>query len=134
MKLPSPENRTLRAVTLLLLLCFTLFGFTKSYGNVYTIIKHLPGDSIYIQKNFFSKSHKVSLYPDAGQKVVFFYVRGTAGKVYQLYVFDLEGKLVNKTETRNRQTTLLRNIEKGVYLFEVFSDDERIGNGQIAVR
>jgi hypothetical protein len=134
MKLSSPENRTFRIATLFLLFCFTLIGFTRSYGGTYIVKKHLPGDSIYIQKNFISKSHKINLYPDAQQKVVFFNVRGIEGKVYQLYVFDLEGKLVKQTETRNKQTTLLRNIEKGIYLFEIFSDDLRIGNGQIAVR
>lgn len=131
MKLSSPENRTLRFARLFLLMCFALTGFSRSFGS---IIVASPGDSIYIQKNFISRYYKISLYPDAGQKVVFFNVRGAEGKVYQLYLFDLDGKLVKQTETRNKQTTLLRNIEKGVYFFEVFSDDTRIGNGQIAVR
>jgi hypothetical protein len=92
------------------------------------------GDTIFIQKNSMLKSHRINLYPDADQKVVFFSVRGEEGKVYQLYVFDVEGKLVKQKEARNRQTTILKNIQKGSYYFEVFSDDKRIGNGQIAIR
>ena len=91
-------------------------------------------DTIYIQKNNILRSHRINLYPDANQKVVFFSVRGDEGKVYQLFVFDVDGKLVKQAETRGRQTTILKNIQKGAYYFEVFSDDKRIGNGQIAIR
>jgi hypothetical protein len=92
------------------------------------------GDSIVIQKKSLNRSQKFSLYPDAAQKVIFFNVRGNTGRVYQLYVFNMEGKIVKQAEIRNKQTTLIRDFEKGSYLFEVFSDDDRIGNGHIAVR
>jgi hypothetical protein len=91
-------------------------------------------DTIFIQKNSVVKSHRISLYPDANQKVVFFSVRGEEGTAYQLYVFDAEGRLVKQAETRNRQTTVIKGIQKGSFFFEVFSDDKRIGNGQIAIR
>jgi hypothetical protein len=91
-------------------------------------------DTIQIEKNSVSKQHRISLYPDANQKVVFFSVRGSEGKVYQLYMFDIEGRLVKQSETRNKQTSVIKGIDKGIYLFEVFSDDIRIGNGRIAVK
>jgi esterase/lipase superfamily enzyme len=94
----------------------------------------LNNDTIYIQKNSVVRSHRINLYPDANQKVVFFSVRGEEGKVYQLYVFDIDGRLVKQVETRNKQTTVVKGIKKGSYFFEVFSDDKRIGNGQIAIR
>jgi hypothetical protein len=94
----------------------------------------VAGDSIVIQKKNTRRSHKIALYPDASQKVLFFNVRGLEGKVYQLYVFDMNGNVIKQAETRNKQTTLIKNIDKGVYLFEVFSNDDRIGNGHIAVR
>ena len=92
------------------------------------------GDSIMVQKQFTSKSHKINLYPDASQQVLFFNAWGEEGRVYQLFLFDMEGKLAKQVTIRNKQTTLINKIEKGVYLFEVFSDDERIENGQIIVR
>lgn len=91
-------------------------------------------DSILIYKKKISRSHKITMYPDATQKVLFFSVRGEQGKVYQLYLFDIEGILVKQTEIRNKQTTFISDIEKGVYLFDIFCDDDRIGNGQIEVR
>ena len=91
-------------------------------------------DTIQIYKNNVDKAHRISLYPDANQKVVFFSVRGQEGRAYQLYVFNIEGKVVAQAEIRNKQTTIIKGIEKGSYLFEVFSDDTRIGNGRIAVK
>ena len=99
--------------------------------------KPLPAmtrDSIYIHKQVISKSHKILLYPDASQKVIFFSVKGEEGRVYQLFIFDLEGKLVKQTEIRNRQTTVIREMDKGEYMFDVFSDDLKIGSGQMNVR
>lgn len=118
---------------LLPILLLTLSCYSDGIAAPKPLPKH-SGDSIVVQKKFSNRSHKFSLYPDATQKVLFFNVHGSSGKVYQLYVFDMEGKVVKQAEIRSKQTTLIKNIEKGNYLFEVFSDDDRIGNGQIAVR
>jgi hypothetical protein len=91
-------------------------------------------NSMVIQKALSSKKYKIKLFPSATQEVLFFNAIGNAGKVYQLYLFDLEGKLVKQTQIRNRETTMLTNFSKGDYTFEVFSDDERIENGILAIR
>ena len=90
--------------------------------------------SIQVNKSQSSKKHKIRLYPDARQQVLFFSVNGEDGKVYQLYLFDMDGRLVNQTRIRNRETTVLTNISEGNFLFEVFTDDERIENGSLTVR
>lgn len=94
----------------------------------------MPGDSILIQKQIASKKHKIELYTNADCEALFFGAQGSGDKVYQLYLFDMEGRLVKQSEIRNKQTALIKNIEKGNYFFDVFSDDERIENGQIIVR
>jgi hypothetical protein len=91
-------------------------------------------DTILVQKQQVSKKHGIRLYPDAGHHVLFFGAKGIYGKAYQLFIFDVEGKLVKQVNIKNKQTTVLENIDKGDYLFEVFSDDERIENGQVIVR
>lgn len=91
-------------------------------------------DTILIQKSQTSKKIKVKLYPNANHQVLFFSASGEDGKVFQLFLFDIEGKLVKQVNIRNKQTTVLNNIDKGNYLFEVFSDDERIENGQVIVK
>lgn len=91
-------------------------------------------DTILINKTLISKRHKIKLYPNAENSVVFFTASGEAGKVYQLYLFDVDGKLSKQIQIRNKETTVLTNITKGSYVFEVFSDDERIENGQLVIR
>ena len=91
-------------------------------------------DTILVQKQITSKKYKVKLYPNASHEVLFFSASGGSDKVYQLYLFDMYGTLVKQANIRNKQTTVLNSIEKGSYLFEVFSDDERIENGQVFIR
>lgn len=91
-------------------------------------------DTILIQKQQVSRKHGIKLYPDAANQVLFFGAKGIYGRAYQLFIFDVEGKLVKQVNIKNKQTTVLEHIEKGDYLFEVFSDDERIENGQVIVR
>jgi hypothetical protein len=123
MQLFEGKTGVIKLTALLIVLC-SVSSESRANGR----------DTIFIQKHNIVKSHHISLYPDANQEVVFFSVKGVQGKVYQLYLFDVDGKLVRQAETRNKQTTILKDIENGVYFFEVFSDDMRIGNGQIAIR
>lgn len=119
-------KRTFSAVNiaaLLVMMCFAVSGAKAASGN----------DTIHIYKNNLSKSYKINMYTDVNQKAVFFSVRGAEGKVYQLYIFNIEGKMIKQSEIRNKQTSVISHIEKGLYLFDVFSDDTRIGNGRIAV-
>jgi len=90
--------------------------------------------SIQVSQAQTSKKHKIRLYPDARQQVLFFSANGEDGKVYQLYLFDMDGRLVSQAHIRNKETTVLTTISEGNYLFEVFTDDERIENGQLTVR
>jgi len=45
----------------------------------------------------------------------------------------MDGKLVKRIQVRNRETTLLKTFQKGSYMFEVFSNDERIENGSMLI-
>lgn len=59
---------------------------------------------------------------------------GELGKLYQLFIFDMDGKLVRQTQVRNRETALLTAFGKGNYVIEILSNDERIENGSIVVK
>ena len=106
-----------------------IYGQARSEGPA-----ERSADTILIQKQQVSRKHGIRLYPDASHHVLFFSARGIYGRAYQLFIFDVEGKLVKQVNIKNKQTTVLENIERGDYLFEVFSDDERIENGQVIVR
>jgi hypothetical protein len=91
-------------------------------------------DTILVQKQIVSKRQKTQLHPSVSPDALFFSVRGREGKTYQLFLFDVNGALVKQVQIRNRETTVVDNMEKGNYLFEVFSNDERIENGQVIVK
>lgn len=119
----------LLALAVVLLLSFSLFASTS--GNRVTTPNR---DTIEIIKAQTNKKYRVRMYPNAQHTVIFFSASGQNGKVYQLYLFDLDGKLTKQTHIRNKETTVLTNIVKGNYTFEVFSDDERIENGVVTIK
>ena len=90
--------------------------------------------SIQVNKSLVSKKNKIRLFPDVKQQVLFFSAIGDDKRVYQLYLFDMDGRLVSQASIRNRETTVLATLSEGNYLFEVFTDDERIENGHLVVR
>jgi len=91
-------------------------------------------DSIVINKLLTSKKYKIRIYPGANQEVLFFNASGEDGKVYQFYLFDLDGTLVKQTQIRNKQTSIITNFNKGCFTFEIFSDDEHIENGTLTIK
>lgn len=97
-------------------------------------LKVQPADTILVQKLVNTRKYKIKLYPNANHQVLFFSVNGEDGKVYQLFLFNVEGKLVKQVNIRNKETTVLNNMGKGNYLYEVFSEDERLENGQVFIR
>jgi hypothetical protein len=105
----------------------------SSIGCPLSITANLP-DTILVQKQITSKKHRIKLYPGAEQDVLFFSVRGSEEKVFQLFLFDVAGNLIKQANIKGKQTTVIDKIEKGNYLFEVFSDDERIENGQVIIK
>jgi len=99
-----------------------------------TGLSELGRDSILVNKALTSRKYKVKIYPGATQEVLFFNASGEEGKVYQFFIFDMEGNLVKQAQIRNKQTTILTNFNKGSYTFEVFSDDEHIENGTLTIK
>ena len=120
------------AIIAFMLLSVTIHSYATPSQAYKSSATHL--DSIVVEKQYTNKKYKIRLYPNANQEVLFFSASGEAGKIYQLFLFDMDGKLVKQANIKNRQTTVINQFDKGVYLFEVFSDDERIENGKVTVR
>ena len=132
MKTTVPVRKLIvRSVSMLVLATLTLTFCASSASAGPVSPRHHAADTILVQKQITSKKYRIKLYPNANNEVLFFSARGSEAKIYQLFLFDIEGKLVKQVNIKNKQTTVLDNIEKGNYLFEVFSDDERIENGQV---
>ena len=122
-----------RTVPALLTIAMLFAGAHTSFGCPLPVPTY-SNDTILVQKQVTSKKHKIRLFQNDDQSALFFSVRGLEGKVYQLFIFDVSGNLVSQANIKSKQTTVIDNIEKGNYLFEVFSDDERIENGQVIIK
>ena len=61
-----------------------------------TGLSELGRDSILVNKALTSRKYKVKIYPGATQEVLFFNASGEEGKVYQFFIFDMEGNLVKQ--------------------------------------
>lgn len=135
MKTPvhAPNRAVIFLPAMLTAITILVTTYSAAVANTATFLS-LSKDTILVQKSQTSKKIKVRLYPSANQQVLFFSASGQDGRVFQLFLFDVEGKLIKQVNIRNKQTTVLNNIDKGNYLFEVFSDDERIENGQVIVK
>ena len=91
-------------------------------------------DTILVNTFFGDRKDNIRLYPDADKHVLLISASGKQKKDYQFFLFDMDGRLVTQGTVLNRQTTVFDHLTKGNYLFEIFSDDERIKNGQLSIR
>ena len=137
MKIPVPLRKyTVRIVPVIIasiLLSAAVQSYaTESQANQSSAPCYF--DSIFVEKQFTRKKYKIRLYPNANQQVLFFSASGEEGRIYQLFLFDMDGGLVKQANIKNKQTTVINNLDNGVYLFQVFSDDEPIANGKVTVR
>ncbi|OQP55987.1 hypothetical protein A4H97_20585 [Niastella yeongjuensis] len=123
----------IRTAAALLTTAMLFAGVSTSFGSPLPATTY-SNDTILVQKLVTSRKHKIKLFQNDDQSALFFSVRGLEGKVYQLFLFDVTGNLVSQANIKSKQTTVIDNIQKGSYLFEVFSDDERIENGQVTIR
>ena len=128
------RKRAALSVAIPVIICMLLAASFSPATGCPVPVRTYPKDTILVQKQITSKKYRIKLYPDVNNEVLFFSVRGQENKIYQLFLFDLDGKLVKQANIKNKQITVLDNIDKGNYLFEVFSDDERIENGQVIIR
>jgi hypothetical protein len=125
--------RSVRAPVLYTIVTLILFTLLQLNANAGSTVSPQFRDSILVNKLLTSKKYKIKIYPGATNEVLFFNASGEDGKVYQLFLFDIDGNMVKQTQIRNKQTTMLTNFNKGSYTFEVFSDDEHIENGTLSI-
>ncbi|WEK35771.1 MAG: T9SS type A sorting domain-containing protein [Candidatus Pseudobacter hemicellulosilyticus] len=128
---PSVRSTTFTAVRLVTLTTLSWFTAQAPASAASPAPERPVEDTIVVRKQVTHKKYRVNLYPNASHEQLFFHAAGREGKVYHLYLFDVEGKLVRQALVTNEQTTVLRSLEKGNYSYEVFSNDERISNGQL---
>lgn len=118
---------------LFLIIALLMMCKTTQAGNIFAS-RIVFYDSIVVIVLQSKKPSAFDLYPDASHEILLFAAKGEKGKVFQLFLFNMEGKLIRQIQAHSNETTLLSGLTKGDYTFEILSDDERIGNGNIAVK
>ena len=119
----------------LLVLCASMLMVCKtSQAGKLFASRSVIVDSIFVKVLQSKKPSAFELYPDASHTVLLFAAKGEKGKLYQLFLFNMDGKLTKQIQVHSEETSLLSGLQKGDYIFEVLSDDDRIGNGNIAIR
>jgi hypothetical protein len=50
------------------------------------------------------------------------------------YVFDVSGTLMHQITLKGKNKYKIANLKKGIYMYDVFSDDESIEHGKLVVK
>lgn len=61
-------------------------------------------------------------------------VKSSKNNKIQFYMFNIEGKLIKDLNIYGSKRISISQIEKGVYMYEFFSNDERIKSGEIELK
>ena len=52
----------------------------------------------------------------------------------KFYMFSVEGRLIKKLNIYGSERISITQLEKGIYIYDFFSDDKRLKNGKIELR
>jgi hypothetical protein len=90
--------------------------------------------TIVINKLFENKNYNIEMCTNSSLHQLLITVGPHQKKSYHFYLFDIDGKLKAQAYIRSNEKAAFVNIAKGNYFFEIFSEDERIENGQLTVK
>jgi hypothetical protein len=81
-----------------------------------------------------AKKNKVRLYPNpTSDGNLSISSTGAAGNI-NFYVFDLEGTMIRQVQLHEKKKHRIKNLKKGVYVYDVFVNDTSIEQGKIIVK
>lgn len=75
----------------------------------------------------------VRIYPNPTHNGTVSVSTQATGKLH-FYIFDLEGTLIHQAVLNQKQKETVRNLKKGVYMYDVFRNDISIEHGKIIVK
>ena len=76
----------------------------------------------------------VRIYPDILKRTMHVVAKDDEGKGIDFFVFDLEGTLVHHYKMKAGDHEKLAGLERGKYVFRVFSGDEETATGELDIR
>ena len=113
------------------LLLLTAFLSYDAYGHTPAVKKQADGVSL-IKKGARKKA-AIRIYPNPTRNGSITVSSVSSGRLY-FYIFDLEGVLVSRLILKAKEKKTIQDLKKGIYLYDVFREDESIEQGKIIVR
>ena len=78
------------------------------------------------------KERVVKVYPDLVKKLM--HVKNTEAEPLDFFVFDLEGTLIRHFKMQEKDHKKIAGLEKGLYVYQVFTGDEMSESGKITIK
>jgi hypothetical protein len=88
-------------------------------------------------KNFAPRHRRdiIKIYPNPSSNgTIHIASNQTDDKELQFYVFDIEGTLMHNIKLSAKTKKTITGLQRGVYMYDVFSNDESIERGKIIVK
>ena len=76
----------------------------------------------------------VKIYPDILKRVMHVVAKDNEGTEIDFFVFDLEGTIVKHYKMKSGDYQKIADIERGKYVFSVFSGDDETATGNFEIR
>jgi hypothetical protein len=106
-----------------------VFAFQFANNSVYLPVNSSSGSSVQ------EKKINVRIYPNPSPNgTIYISSNHNSDKEIQFYVFDLEGTMMHNITLNAKGKKTITGLRKGVYMYDVFSDDESIERGKIIVK
>ena len=125
----SLHKTRLKRYTKVCCLCITaVFAFQFANTSVY-----LP---VINTSNSFESEKKINvrIYPNPSRGTVYISSNHNSDKELQFYVFALDGTMMHNIKLNSKGKNIITGLKKGIYMYDVFQDDESIERGKIIVK
>ncbi|MBD0332234.1 MAG: T9SS type A sorting domain-containing protein, partial [Chitinophagaceae bacterium] len=84
-----------------------------------------------VNNEMLAKKHAVRLHPNPTSDGTTTVTSSIPDNELHFYVFDLEGTMLHQLILKGSKQHTIRNLKKGIYMYEVFKNDESIEQGKI---
>jgi len=81
-----------------------------------------------------AKKSRVRLYPNPTSDGNLSVTTNPSADNIHFYVFDLEGTMVRQVVLNQKRKHKIKNLQKGIYVYDVFVNDTSIEQGKIIVK
>jgi len=76
----------------------------------------------------------VKIYPDILKREMHVVAKYNEGKEIDFFVFDLSGTLMHNFKMKAKEHNKITGLDKGVYVYRVFSGDEETASGKFEIK